>query len=391
MKTVILALAALPWLQASERLVLSERAVTLKVADATASVTWRFKVRNPGLKAGEGEIELRAPAGAAVYEVRVEELISARDRCSRPLEARRAQALYDEGKRIEKSADELSETLARAGRRNQTPTPVVLGNDPALVEESGKDRYRLRFHPVPALGEQTVSVTLAVGAERVGDHCRLLIPLELSSNLSSEAARSEIRVDLASSSKTGAGVSSATHALPLGTGARYSAVLAGEGKEFAVEYRAGPAAAGEKDRAVRALAARRSMEGLDEAARLRVSLEAGIVSSQASLLVIERSLRREAERNLPEARPIAPDEAKTCDLVRAEAGLPSLKRQGPCEVRVITTNDAARLAWARAQGLELREARGKSGFAFELARHDWACRLGEASPLRLKAAAQGLR
>lgn len=271
--------------------------------------------------------------------------------------------------------------------------------DPALLEWISGDRYRLRFTPVPARDHQTVTFWVAFELTREGRALVFKAPLAFDSDFrTSSATRREGRISVGSSDRLGA-IACASH--PLRSirqdedGRRFTAAIDAldAAPELALAYEPGfwakPGHALPADAAagLRALRARQALEQAPEADRPAMGLASGIVSAYGSFLVIEkgeaRDLARAGARGLKtDATLVAPatdDELRACGFVRPRRGAPS------CEVHAVSTNDAAKIQWARDNGLTSGRSNGLlEGTSFEYVKHGAGCRVGEPNVQKLR-------
>jgi hypothetical protein len=336
-----------------EKLRLREQRVELRVEGRLARATLAWSVANPTLRAGEGEVLVRFPKGAVVHEAELKYHIAPGERVSRLVPRARAASLYETVRKSVKDDEGMAEIgrlvalvphvrlsgMAAPPPPPPLPTPAELARmaaeDPALVEQAGEDTYRLRFVPVPALGEQTVTLLAAWETEGA-----LRVP---------EILRESFVSDAQSVRTTG----------------------------FAVPGRA---------------PWKESDVGTDRVVRFRVPegavapvLPEG-VSSTRSLLVIEQVEVRRADRAL--GRP-SDEDLKRCGFVTPGAS--------SCEERQVTTGDPARLNEAVARGLEVRRIDLKNAFGSSVAgRYDYVahgarCPLKIADPKALRTWAEELR
>jgi hypothetical protein len=239
-----------------------------------------------------------------------------------------------------------------------------------------------------------------------------IVPLRLDSNFRANAAtRAEIRISVSSADAL-ATVGCSSHALKSiqrdEDGHRFAAVAdAPEGvADLLLSYELGfwarphdfaPDAKPGEAPALRAIRARRALEHADEPARASLALSTHVVSAYGSFLVIEaneaRDLARSGGRALrPESAPAAPvsdEDAKQCDFVRALLKLPELSRSTPCEIHTVSSNDPAKLQWARDNGIASGRSNAfLSSMSFDYVKHAAGCAVQEPNveKLRLRAA-----
>ena len=153
-------------------------------------------------------------------------------------------------------------------------------------------------------------------------------------------------------------------------------------------------------RALHAVRAKRTLERASDADRPALGLAAAVVSPQASLLVIETSEARELARTddrsfkaeSGSARPITEDDALQCDFIRTSAQLPALAPGATCGVHVISTNSAAKVQWAKDNGLKVTSTGVLlATSSVEYVKHLGACSLKEPNPEKLRKVAEVLK
>lgn len=395
----LMALFALPAAAAprADELALRRREVDVRVDENTARATLSWTVANPGLRPLEGSVVFRAPKGATVTGATILKHIGSADRSSKLLEAAKASALYDAIQRRDLKDEDLQEIaelqamLKTAGglvqdtrpkevpswheswrRTAHSPGAFGLSNartDPALVEQVADDTYRLRFFPVPPNDDQTVTVTMEFEAAPEGAARAVRIPLVFKDNFSAgPATEYRVKVGLRSSSPVDF-AGSTTHALEAAKGRDLSVSAREDGRaaDLAFRYRLAPDA------------------------RLRVLEEGGGVTRTASLLIIDSSDRKQAERSgaVPAPAPPGPEDLKKCGFVRVGAS--------GCGEHAVVTNDAVRLQWAKEQGLVPRPCTHRTAFgsekafAFDYVAHAAGCPVRESDPAKLKALAASVK
>ncbi|MBI3857111.1 MAG: hypothetical protein HY293_15605 [Planctomycetes bacterium] len=296
----------------------------------------------------------------------------------------------------------------------------MAGKDPALVELVSADRYRLRFFPVPPRDVQTLTVRIAFEVAKDGRSYAATVPLGLDSNFrSGPDSFTEGRLSLSSADALGT-VTCSSHSLGAirqdELGHRFTAsllpaanvrslLLAYEPGFWAKPFDCSPDAVSgsslspEMAAALHAVRAGRALERADEAARPERALASGIVSAHGSFLVIERNEARDLARSegrslRPEAAgaPVSDEEAKDCEFIRALLKLPARSGAPRCEIHVVSTNEAAKLQWARDNGIT--SARGsalREGTTFEYVKHGAGCPVREPNVEKLKEAAGRVR
>jgi hypothetical protein len=297
------------------------------------------------------------------------------------------------------------------------------GDDPALVEVVSEDRYRVRFMPVPAGDDQTLTVLLSFEVPQDAAFWSARIPLEYESNFRSEkTSRFETRIDLRSSDAL-AGVTSSTHRLELsrklqGSHQVWTVSDDGAGRpELAFSYGLGASARPmdlasdgkirqhplftvEDRAACQALRSKRLLSRAVDPARTAGELSANLVSRYGSLLVMEDSLASILMRDeghalhceTPSHLAASKEEVQKCDFVRAAAQMPALSRSTSCEIRAASTSDSAKIRWAQECGLlGTRAGPISSPATFEYVRHGRDCPLHEPSPEKLRLMAELLR
>jgi hypothetical protein len=384
-----------------DELVLRKRQVQVLVNENLARVTLTWKVSNSGLRPLEGEVIFKAPKGAVVTESTLLKHIASANHRSKLFPSSRAFALYESAKGLELKGEDLkqaSAVMAAATRainkklseeRDRAEHPLITpsGNpkhpfrihnpnnysefvdDPALVEWLGEDSYRLRFFPVPANDDQTVSITLAIETSQEGADRTLRIPLAMKDNFVwGEKTDCDARLAFHSSRPLEFG-GSTSHRFEVQKSAQQTGDVA--------------------------LIAREEKPASELAFRYRLATDAALsppqifpgVSQSESLLIIADADLKQAERHgtAPAAGAPGPDDLKRCGFIRAGAA-------GCCEHSVVTS-DPARLKWARDHGLSPRARKSTIGFAqpwmyeFDYVAHSAGCPLSEVDPIKLKALA----
>lgn len=406
-----------------ESLVLVSRTVDLRLEENFGLLQVQVKVKNPTDRALEGEVRFSVPAGAAVYEASLLKHISSTERKSKLVTPDQAQAFYALAKNAFK--DTAEETLiAQAMMKKYPKAYYQTKKDPAIIEHVGEDRYRLRFFPVPARDNQTVTWRCAFEVPREEGACVATIPMAWDTPMKSAPdAVVEARVTVRSSDDLGA-VASTSHRLgSIQRHAelhRFSAAVepAGDGSDLVLSYGLSPKAklhdfapdakidAGlavqrpDDARALHAVRAKRALERASDADRPAIGLAAAVVSPQASLLVIEtseaRELARTDDRSFKAAagngRPITEDDALQCDFIRGAAQLPALAPGATCGVHVISTNSVAKIQWAKDNGLKVASTGVLlATSSVEYVKHLGACSLKEPNPEKLRKVAEVLK
>lgn len=310
-------------------------------------------------------------------------------------------------------------TLIRSG--TNVSAQVAPKNDPALVERTGPDRYRLRFFPVPPRDTQTVTLRASFEVDREGNAFAATVPIRLESNLIvTGETRTAGRVALSSADALKS-VTCASHGFgPIQRdedGRRFSARIdsLGDGRALTLSYELGfwakvhdfstdsglrgplPSGALAGFRAVRSA---RALERAEEVARPALGRASGVVSAYGSFLVIPRNdardLAREASRELkPDSGPAAAateEETRDCEFVRSAMNLPARSWAPRCEIHVVSTTDPAKLRWARENGIVSGRSNGLlQGTSFEYVKHGPACKVREPNAEKLKQAAAALK
>ena len=153
-------------------------------------------------------------------------------------------------------------------------------------------------------------------------------------------------------------------------------------------------------RALHALRAKQALDRASDADRAVLGLAAAVVSPYGSLIVIEtseaRDLARTDDRSFKAdsgaSRPITEDDALQCDFIRAAAQLPALGQGTPCGMHVLSTNSAAKVQWAKDNGLKITQTGVLlTTSSVEYVKHVGACALREPNPDRLRKVAEILR
>jgi hypothetical protein len=395
-------------------LVLVYRHVDLHMNENLGLLKVRFKVQNPTDRPLEGEISFSTPPGAAIYGASIQKHIASTERESKLVAPEQAAALYvaDRARQLD---DSLQETLVAMR--------VAYGQkyDPLLLERIGEDRYRLRFVPVPARDNQIVSLRIAFEAVQENAKHVANVPIRWDSNLrATSEVKTTIRISLASGDllKT---IVSTTHTFGSvqrdEDGRRFSAEAkeGADGTDLKLSYALGfwsrphEIARGGSGRspistdeaiALEALRTARAIQAAEESDRPTLALSSSVVSAYGSFLVIPkedaRALAREAGRELktdsgPTAR-LSGEELKECEFIRTEMKLPARSWGPRCEIRVISTTDAARIQWARDHGIIPGRSTGLLlGTSFEYVKHGSACRVREPNVRRLREMAESLK
>jgi hypothetical protein len=443
--TLILALSLSAVAQDAPRpegLVLESHDVDVEFHENLGFMTVAFKVKNPTDRPLEGEVAFLAPSRAAVYEMSILKHIGSTQRRAVLLRPNHAVALYvgDKERQLngQSPADATGGLAAiRSGQRmpdalhageGGNPASNFIANamarhragfDPALLELRGEDRYHLRFFPVPARDNQTVTFRIAFEVPRQGKRYEATVPLRLDSNFSTARARFTGTVAVSSSDVLGLPSSSSHDLRRVQRSEDQRRVMAAmdpqDGKSLVLSYDLGfwaklhDPAAGAKSAeglgaagtsALRALRSLRALEAADEISRRELGPAAGAVSAWGSFLAIEkgdaRDLAREAERALrPDPAPAAPmtdEEAKECEFVRAAKKLPARSWAPRCEIHVVSTNDPAKLQWARDNGIGSGRSTGLlNGTSFEYVKHGTGCPVQEPNVEKLRQRAAALK
>jgi hypothetical protein len=153
-------------------------------------------------------------------------------------------------------------------------------------------------------------------------------------------------------------------------------------------------------RALHAVRAKQVLDRASEADRPSLGLAAAVVSPHGSLLVIEtseaRDLARTDDRSFKAAagasKPITEDDALQCDFIRAAAQMPALAPGTPCGLHVLSTNSAAKVQWAKDNGLKVTQTGVLlTTTSVEYVKHLGACALREPNPEKLRKVAEVLK
>lgn len=437
MKTSILvlglAISSLAWgSPQDDTLVIMSRSVDLQLHENLGLLKVQFKVKNPTDHPLEGEVSFSSPPGGAVYEASLLKHISSTERKSKVVSPDQAAAFYS----LEKSSqmDSTEEAIPGQGLRgafahsgyhkygySKSHLPC---QDPAILEYVSQDRYRLRFFPVPPHDDQTVTYLVAFEVSNDGNAWLSKVPLGWDTPMKSAADTSyEVRMSLRSSDALGS-ITCSSHRLGSiqrdREAHRFIAVVEGsaEPSELVLSYNLNqkakphdfspntPADASsmslkvDEAGALRAARYKRALDAATESDRPALGLSAGVVSPHGSLLVIEASVARDLARS--EDRSFRPESASPdsisredslqCDFVRAAAMLPALTRATPCGIHTLSTNSAAKVQWARENGLTV----GHSGVllatsSVEYVKHGVGCPLHEPNPDKLRKLAEDLK
>jgi hypothetical protein len=403
--------------------VLVSRTVDLRVEENFGLLQVQFKVKNPTDKSLEGEVRFSVPAGAAVYEASLLKHISSTERKSKLVSPDQASAFYALVK--DSAKDTAEDALISQAMMKKYPKAYGKGSkDPAIIEHLSEDRYRLRFFPVPARDNQTVTYRVAFEIPKADGAWVATVPLGWDTPMKSAPdAVVETRVTVRSSDDLGA-VTSSSHRL--GSVQRHSelhrfgAIVepSAENTDLALTYVLGPKARlqdfsqdakidpslasqrADDARALHAVRAKRALDRASDADRPALGLAAAVVSPHGSLIVIETSAARDFARtddrsfkaDAGTAKPIMEDDALQCDFIRAAAQLPALAPGTACGVHVLSTNSAAKVQWAKENGLKVNE----SGVllttrSVEYVKHAGACTLREPNPEKLRKVAEVLK
>jgi len=403
--------------------VIVSRTVELRLEENVGLLQVQFKVRNPTDRALEGEVRFAVPAGAAVYEASLLKHISSTERKSKVVTPDQATAFYALAKNSVKDTAEEA-LIGQAMMKKYPKAYYQTKKDPAIIDQVSEDRYRLRFFPVPARDNQTVTYRVAFEVPREEGACVATVPLAWDSPMKpAPDAVCETRVTVRSSDDLGA-VTSGSHRL----GAiqrhaelhRFAAVVepSAEGADLVMSYVLSPKArlhnfsadakidpglAAQRPDDARALHAVRAKQTLDRAAeadRPALGPAAAVVSAHASLLVIEASEARELARTddrsfkaeAGSAKPISEDDALQCDFIRSAAQLPALAPGATCGVHVISTNSAAKVQWAKDHALKVTSTGVLlATSSVEYVKHLGACALREPNPEKLRKIADVLK
>ena len=153
-------------------------------------------------------------------------------------------------------------------------------------------------------------------------------------------------------------------------------------------------------RALHAVRAKLALDRASESDRPALGLAAAVVSPHGSLLVIEtseaRDLARTDDRSFKagtgSSKPITEDDALQCDFIRAAAQLPALAQGTPCGMHVLSTNSAAKVQWAKDNGLKLTQTGVLlATSSVEYVKHVGACAIREPNPEKLRKVAEVLK
>ena len=406
-----------------EGLVLVSRSVELRVEENLGLLQVQFKVKNPTDKSLEGEAHFSVPAGAAVYEASLLKHVSSTERKSKLVTPDQATAFYAMAKNSVKDTAEEA-LIAQAMQKRYPKAYYEVRKDPAIIEQVAEDRYRLRFFPVPPRDNQTVTYRVAFEVPKEGAAWVATVPLGWDTPMKSAPdAVAETRVVVRSSDDLGA-VTSSSHRLGSvqrhAEANRFSAVVepSPEGADLALSVALGPKArlhgfspearidaalaAQRPDdaRALHSVKAKRALERAPEADRPALALAAAVVSPHGSLIVIDtseaRNLARTDDRSFKAeagpSRPISEDDALQCDFIRAAAQLPAQSPATACGMHVLSTNSAAKLKWAKDNGLKISHTGVLlTTSSVEYVRHPGACAVREPNPEKLRKVAEVLR
>lgn len=403
--------------------VLVSRSIDLRLEENFGLLQVQFKVKNPTDRALEGEVRFSVPEGAAVFEASLLKHISSTERKSKLVTPDQASAFYALAKNSVKDTAEEA-LIAQAMMKKYPKTYYDTKKDPAIIEHAGEDRYRLRFFPVPARDNQTVTYRVAFEVPKEDGACVARIPLSWDSPMKAAPdAVLETRVTVRSAEDLGA-VSSPSHRL--GSVQRHSelhrfsaAVEPGaEGSDLVLSYVLSPKARfhsfapdakldaalatqrPDDARALHAVRAKRALERASEADRPSLGLAAAVVSPHASLLVIEtaeaRDLARTDDRSFKaeagSSRPITEEDALQCDFIRGAAQLSALAPGATCGLHVLSTNSAAKVQWAKENGLKVTSTGVLLATrSVEYVKHVGACTLREPNPEKLRKVADVLK
>lgn len=426
------AFSGLAWgTPADETLILVSRTVELQANENLGLLTVTFKVKNPTGRALEGDVRFMAPAGGAVYQASLSKHISSTERKSRLVSPDQGSALYALDKDSQReSVDQTLTNSSLGGAFNHSgyhkygySRSVLPGTDPAILESVSDDRYRLRFFPVPAHDDQTVSFRIAFEVPREGEAYAVRVPMDWDTPISTASdATIETRVAIRSADALGP-VTCVSHRLGSiqrdREAHRFTATVetSGNRADLVLSYglsskarlqdfsppRAGESAPGSvrsDDPSLRAVRAKRSIDAAPESDRAAAGLASGVVSAYGALMVMEAAAARDLARSddrsfrtdLGASSSISDDEARQCDFVRAAAGLSALARGTPCGVHLLSTNSAAKVEWAKDHGLTVN----RSGVllatsSIEYVKHNSSCPLHEPNPGTLREAAGRLK
>jgi hypothetical protein len=433
MLALSLAIPGLAWgSPQDDNLVLVARCSELQLNENLGLLKVQFKVKNTTGRALEGEVNFSAPSGGAVYEASLLKHISSTERKSKIVSPDQAAAFYALEKSNSKDSIEEAVTAAAVGRafvkssyhKNGYSKSTLPGQDPAILEQVSQDRYRLRFFPVPAHDDQTVTFWVAFEVSKDARGFTARIPLEWETPMKTGAdALLETRVSLRSSDALGS-IACSSHRLgsilrdreahrfaavvePQAEAAElvfsYGLGLKSKLHEFSPEVKIDASSQAlkiEEASALRAVRARRALEAAEESERPALGLSAGVVSPNGSLLVIEASVARDLAReddrtfrpDAASAAPVSEEEARQCDFVRAAAGIPALSRTVPCGIHLLSTNSAAKVKWAKDNGLSVsRSGALLATPSIEYVRHVSGCPLHEPNPGKLRELAESLK
>src|SRR6185503_14395259 len=156
--------------------VIVSRTVELRLEENVGLLQVQFKVRNPTDRALEGEVRFAVPAGAAVYEASLLKHISSTERKSKVVTPDQATAFYALAKNSVKDTAEEA-LIGQAMMKKYPKAYYQTKKDPAIIDQVSEDRYRLRFFPVPARDNQTVTYRVAFEVPREEGACVATVPL----------------------------------------------------------------------------------------------------------------------------------------------------------------------------------------------------------------------
>jgi len=428
-----LALSSLAWgSPQDDTLVIVSRVVDLQLHENLGLLRVQFKVRNPTDRPLEGEVSFSSPPDGAVYEASLLKHISSTERKSKVLSPDPAATFYALAKSSQKDSTEESITaqalrgaFAHSGYHKKGYSKSVLpGQDPAILEYVSQDRYQLRFFPVPPHDDQTVTYLVAFEVSKEGNAWLAKVPLGWDTPMKSTADTSyEARVSLRSSVASGS-ITCSSHRLGSiqrdREAHRFIAVVEGpaERSELALSYilnqKAKPhdfspntladassiSLKVDEAWALRAARDKRALEAAPASERPALGLSAGVVSPHGSLLVIEASVARDLARSddrsfssePASSTSISKEDSLHCDFVRAAAALPALTRANPCGFHTLSTNSAAKIQWARENGLTVDHAGvllATSSVVYVT--HGAGCPLHEPNPDKLRKVAEDLK
>jgi hypothetical protein len=421
---LLLSISGLAWgTPDDETPLIVSRTVELRLEENVGLLQVQFKVKNPTERALEGDVRFSVPAGAAVYEASLLKHISSTERKSKLVTPDQASAFYALAKNSVKDTAEEA-LIGQAMLKKYPKAYYQTKKDPAIIDHVAEDRYRLRFFPVPPRDNQTVTYRVAFEVPREEGACVATIPLSWETAMKSAPdAVVETRVTVRSADDLGA-ITSSSHRL--GSTQRHAELhrfgavveAAAEGSDLVLSYGLGPKAklhdfspdakidAGlasqrpDDARALHAVRAKRTLDRAAEGDRPALGLAAAVVSPHASLLVIEaseaRDLARTDDRSFKaesgSARPITEDDALQCDFIRTSAQLPALAPGATCGVHVISTNSAAKVQWAKDNGLKVTSTGVLlATSSVEYVKHLGACSLREPNPEKLRKVAEVLK